>query len=152
MPEFQSMDGVSGKAGRAYAKINGNNEEMFYASKIEAKLEKSKGEIKSIGRTMTGNKASGLKGSGSMTLYYVSPLFRTMMATYANTGRDTYFDLVIENDDPGSDAGKQTLLLLGVNLNSVILGKLDGSSEGALEEDVDFTFESFKYLNSFTKI
>ena len=46
MKEISSMDTLSGKEGRAYAKLNGNNEEMFYARSINAKVEKSKGQVK----------------------------------------------------------------------------------------------------------
>ena len=37
MKTLNAPDTISGKAGRAYAKINGNNEEMFYARSINAK-------------------------------------------------------------------------------------------------------------------
>ncbi|MBQ4590430.1 MAG: phage portal protein, partial [Clostridia bacterium] len=43
-------------------------------------------------------------------------------------------------------------LLIGCNLDSVVLAKLDGDSDDALDEDVDFTFEDFDILTPFTKI
>ncbi|GKH49056.1 phage portal protein [Eubacteriales bacterium] len=147
-----SVDAISGKEGRAYAKIDGNNEELFMAKSVKATVEKAKSEIKSIGRRMTGHKTTGMSGSGSMTLYYVTPLFRSMLKQYKETGKDIYFDLVIENDDPSSAAGKQNVLLIGCNLDSVILAKLDGDSDDPLEEDCDFTFEDFDILTAFTKI
>ena len=76
MKTLNAPDTISGKEGRAYAKINGNNEELFYAKTIEANVEKSKSEIKAIGKRMTGHKTTGANGSGSMTLYYMTPLFR----------------------------------------------------------------------------
>lgn len=153
MAEFmKSSDAVNGKEGRAYAKINGNNELLFMAKTIEATIEKAKSEIKAIGRRMTGHKAAGMSGSGTMTIYYVSPLFRSMMKSYKETGVDVYFDMVIENDDPASSAGKQSTLLVDCNLDSVILAKLDGDSDDALEEEVAFTFDDFDFLNEFNKI
>lgn len=149
MRELEAPDTISGKEGRAYAKINGNNEELFYSKKIEAKIEKTKSQIKAIGKRMVGHKSNGLEGTGSMTLYYMTPLFRDMVLEYKRTGRDVYFDMVIENDDPESAAGQQTMLLIGVNLDSVILAKLDGDSDDPLDEDVDFTFEDFEILKSF---
>ena len=50
MKTLNAPDTISGKEGRAYAKINGNNEELFYAKTIEANVEKSKSEIKAIGK------------------------------------------------------------------------------------------------------
>lgn len=152
MNTLSAQDAVSGKEGRAYAKINGNNEEMFFAKSIEASVEKSKSQVKAIGKRMVGHKTTGGEGTGSMTLYYMTPLFRQKLTEWKRTGIDTYFDMVIENSDPGSTAGTQTVLLIGVNLNSTVLAKLDGDSDDPLEEEVDFTFEDFAYLTDFNKI
>ena len=152
MKTLNAPDTISGKAGRAYAKINGNNEELFMAKTIEANVEKNKSEIKAIGKRMTGHKTTGANGSGSMTLYYMTPIFRAMIKQWKETGVDVYFDMVVENDDQESSAGKQSTLLIGCNLDSVVLAKLDGDSDDALDEDVDFTFEDFDILTPFTKI
>ena len=152
MRVLQSADAISGKLGRAYVKINGNNEELFYAKSIESTVEKGKGEVKTIGRRMTGHKGGGLTGTGNMTIYYLTPTFRKMIQDYKNGGPDLYFDMVLENDDPASAAGKQAVLLIGVNLDSVTLSKLDGDSDDPLEEDIDFTFEDFEILQEFNKI
>ena len=152
MKTLNAPDTISGKEGRAYAKIDGNNEELFMAKTIEANVEKNKSEIKAIGKRMTGHKTTGANGSGSMTLYYMTPLFRAMIKQWKETGVDVYFDMVIENDDQESSAGKQSTLLIGCNLDSVVLAKLDGDSDDALDEDVDFTFEDFDILTAFSKI
>ena len=152
MAKLKSFDPISGKEGVAYAKINGNNEELFFAKTIEASVEKAKSEIKAIGRRMTGHKTTGMSGSGKMTLYYLTPLFRQMLKQYKDTGVDIYFDLVVENNDPSSSAGKQTTLLMDCNLDSVVLTKLGGDSDDPLEEDADFTFEDYDILQEFTKI
>ena len=152
MKAMQAQDAINGKEGRAYAKIDGNNEELFFAKTVEATVEKSKSEVKSIGKRMTGHKTTGANGTGSMTLYYVTPIFRQMVIDWKRTGKDIYFDMVVENDDQESDAGKQSVLLMGVNLDSVILAKLDGDSDDPLDEDVDFTFEDFDILTPFSKL
>ena len=79
-------------------------------------------------------------------------LFRQMLKQYKDTGVDIYFDLVVENSDPSSSAGKQTTLLMDCNLDSVLLTKLDADSDDPLEEDADFTFEDYDILEEFTKI
>ena len=43
-------------------------------------------------------------------------------------------------------------MLMGCNLDSVVLTKLDGDSDDPLEEDADFTFEDFDILEAFNKI
>ena len=129
MKTLNAPDTISGREGRAYAKINGNNEELFFAKSVEASVEKSKSEVKAIGKRMTGHKTTGANGTGSMTLYYLTPLLRQMLKEWKDTGVDVYFDLVVENDDPASSAGKQSILLMGCNLDSVVLTKLDGDSD-----------------------
>ena len=151
MKTLNAPDTISGKEGRAYAKIDGNNEDLFFAKTIESTVEKSKSEVKAIGKRMTGHKTTGGNGTGSMTLYYMTPLFRQMIKQWKETGQDIYFDMVIENDDQESSAGKQSVLLIDCNLDSVVLGKLDGDSDDPLDEDVDFTFEDFDILTAFTQ-
>ena len=151
MKTLNAPDTISGKEGRAYAKIDGNNEYLFFAKTIESTVEKSKSEVKAIGKRMTGHKTTGGNGTGSMTLYYMTPLFRQMIKQWKETGQDIYFDMVIENDDQESSAGKQSVLLIDCNLDSVVLGKLDGDSDDPLDEDVDFTFEDFDILTPFTQ-
>ena len=151
MKTLNAPDTISGKEGRAYAKIDGNNEDLFFAKTIESTVEKSKSEVKAIGKRMTGHKTTGGNGTGSMTLYYMTPLFRQMIKQWKETGQDIYSDMVIENDDQESSAGKQSVLLIDCNLDSVVLGKLDGDSDDPLDEDVDFTFEDFDILTPFTQ-
>lgn len=151
MKTLNAPDTISGKEGRAYAKIDGNNEDLFFAKTIESTVEKSKSEVKAIGKRMTGHKTTGGNGTGSMTLYYMTPLFRQMIKQWKETGQDIYFDMVIENDDQESSAGKQSVLLIDCNLDSVVLGKLDGDNDDPLDEDVDFTFEDFDILTPFTQ-
>ena len=151
MKTLNAPDTISGKEGRAYAKIDGNNEDLFFAKTIESTVEKSKSEVKAIGKRMTGHKTTGGNGTGAMTLYYMTPLFRQMIKQWKETGQDIYFDMVIENDDQESSAGKQSVLLIDCNLDSVVLGKLDGDSDDPLDEDVDFTFEDFDILTPFTQ-
>ena len=148
---LNAPDTISGKEGRAYAKIDGNNEDLFFAKTIESTVEKSKSEVKAIGKRMTGHKTTGGNGTGSMTLYYMTPLFRQMIKQWKETGQDIYFDMVIENDVQESSAGTQSVLLIDCNLDSVVLGKLDGDSDDPLDEDVDFTFEDFDILTPFTQ-
>ena len=151
MKTLNAPDTISGKEGRAYAKIDGNNEDLFFAKTIDSTVEKSKSEVKAIGKRMTGHKTTGGNGTGSMTLYYMTPLFRQMIKQWKETGQDIYFDMVIENDDQESSAGKQSVLLIDCNQDSVVLGKLDGDSDDPLDEDVDFTFEDFDILTPFTQ-
>lgn len=151
MRTLQAPDAISGKEGRAYANIGGSNEELFYAKAIEATIEYAKGEVKCVGKRMVGHKTTGASGSGSMTLYYLSPIFRKFAKSYIDDGRTLYFNMVIENADPDSKAGTQRVMLRSCSLDSVVLAQLDGDSDDPLEEEIPFTFDDFEILDSFRK-
>lgn len=145
---LRAGDTISGQEGKATAKIDGNIQEMFYVKSLEATMEKLKAEIKTLGRRGTQSKANGWSGTGTMNIYYVTSVFRKMALSYAKSGKDTYFDITIVNEDPTSTVGKQTVVLYNCNIDSVILAKLDTEAD-ALDEDIDFTFDDFDILDSF---
>ena len=148
MAYLKAKDTISGQEGRAFATIGTRNVEMFYIKSLEAKVEKNKVEVNTLGRRGTQYKAVGWNGTGSMTIYYVTSEFRKLMSNYIKDGIDTYFDIQITNEDKSSSIGSQTVVLKGVNLDSVIMAKLDTDSQ-ALEEEIEFTFEDIEISDSF---
>lgn len=152
MPYMKTEDGISGKAGRAFITISGSVYEAFFAKSIEATLTFKKSAQQSIGRRVEGQKVVGSSGAGTLTLNYVTPIFRAAAASYRTTGVMPYFSLQVVNDDQQSAAGKQTMMLKSCSMDSVLLTKLDGTSDDSLEEQVPFTFEDFEEINSFTAI
>jgi hypothetical protein len=104
--------------------------------------------MKALGRRGTQHKATGWNGTGSMTIYYVTTRFRQLMLDYIKTGKDVYFDIQIVNEDPTSSIGRQTVVLKNVNLDNVIMAKVDTESE-FLEEETNFTFDDVDILESF---
>lgn len=145
---LRAGDTISGQEGKATSVIDGNVQDMFYVKTLEATFEKTKAEVKTLGKRGTQHKGTGWSGAGSMTIYYVTSIFREMALKYAKTGKDTYFNITIVNDDPTSTIGKQTVVLYNCNIDSVILAKLDTDSD-TLDEDIDFTFDDFDILDSF---
>ena len=83
-----------------------------------------------------------------MTVYYVSSLFREVMVDYMKNGVDTYFELMLTNEDPTGDTGRQTVLLKDVNIEEMLIGKID-VSEAAMEEEMKFTFGGAELLDTF---
>lgn len=142
---------VNGAMGSCYAIIDGDIEEMFYVKNIEITAEKEKSDIKVLGQTGAKHKANGWNGTGSMTMYYTTSKFRKMMLNYIKTGVDTTFDIQVTNDDPSSNIGKQTAVIRGVNLDSLVMAKLDINST-ELEEDVDFTYDDIDLLDEFGEV
>ncbi len=132
--------------------INGRVEELFYAKSLEATIEKNKVDVPVLGRTNTPQRTAGWSGSGTLTIYYVTSLFRQLMIEYIKTGRDFWFDLQVINEDPQSSAGKQTIVLRSCNLDSVVLARFDAGSDEMLEEELPFTFQDADLLESFQTI
>ena len=137
---LRAGDTISGQEARAFVTIDGNVEEMFYIKKLKATAKKKKKKIKTLGRRGEQSKAAGWEGTGSGTIYYVTPIFRRMMLEYIKKGKDTNFDIMIVNEDPTSTIGQQTVILKNVNLDETVLAAIDVESE-ALEEDFNFTFD-----------
>ena len=75
-------------------------------------------------------------------------MFREIVEKFKDTGEDTYFEIQITNEDPTSKAGRQTVVLLGCNIDGCMLAKFDADGEN-LDEDMDFTFEDFKIPEKF---
>jgi ABC-type antimicrobial peptide transport system permease subunit len=148
---FNLSDTISGSEARAFMTINGRVYEMFYVKKIEAKVIKNKSEGRVIGSRATQHKATGWSGTGTMTIYYVTSMFRQIMLDYIKKGIDAYFDVQVINDDEASPAGNQTVLLKRVNLDEVIMALMDADAE-FLEEEIPFTFEDVDILDSFNEL
>ena len=123
-------------------------EDMFFGKNLEAKCEIEKTDVKTLGKRGAQHKPSGWSGSGKMTVYYVTSLFRKMALQYIKTGVPVYFDIMVTNNDPASSVGPQTTVLKNCSLDSVILAKFDVESE-IMDEDLDFTFDDVDMLDSF---
>lgn len=147
---LKANDTISGQEARAYTTIDGNVELMFYAKKLKGVVEKKKTKIKALGKRAEQDKAVGWSGTGDMTIYYATSMFRKMMLDYIKNGKDVYFDIQVINEDPTSSIGKQTTVLKNVNLNKAIVALFDVDAD-ALEEDVDFTFDDVDMLDEFGK-
>lgn len=144
-------DALGGKEGKAIITIDGKVQDLFYVKKVEGKFTKTKAQIKTVGRRNTGNKTTGWEGTGTLTLWYVTSLFRELAIRYIKTGKDFKFSLIVENEDANSSAGKQTVAFYGCDIDEVILAQLDVDADG-LEEEIPFTFEDADILNKFNEI
>ncbi len=151
MAYLRAKDTINGALGTCFAIIDGSRYEIMQAKNVEAKVEKTKSEIPILGLTSKQHKAGGWNGTGTMEVYYISSLFRQVMLEYMKNGVDTYFELLITNEDPTSETGKQTVLLKGVNINSMVLTKLDIEKD-SLDETMMFTFNDADLLDVFDAV
>ena len=145
---MKARDTIAAKLAECFATIGNNRYDFMQAINFEANFEKTKAEVPILGKTGTGNKATGWKGTGSATFHYNTSIFREMMLKYKETGEDIYFEIQVTNEDPTSAAGRQTLVFVDCNIDGGILAKFDADGE-YLDEDMDFTFEDFKMPETF---
>lgn len=141
-------DALNGKQGKAFITINGEINELFSIKKFSADVEYQKADFKVVGTTTVQQKTTGAKKTGTMTIYYGSPLFIKMAQEYEKNGKVIYFDMQIENNDPATSVGKQTVAYYGCSLDKIPLSMLDAESE-FLEEEVGFSYTSFEVLDNF---
>ncbi len=151
MGYLKAKDTVNGALGTCFAIIDGKRYELMQVKNVTASVKKMKTEIPILGMTGKQHKSGGWEGSGKMTAYYVSSLFRELMMKYMKNGVDTYFELMITNEDPTGATGKQTVLLKDVNIDEMVISKLD-VNQAAMDEELSFTFGDVDLLDKFTEL
>lgn len=153
MSYLKAGDTISGQEAAASMLVKAPDgstsvENAFWAKNLEATVQVEKTDVYTLGKRGAQHKPNGWSGSGTMTIYYVTSLFRKMALQYIKTGVPAYFDLTVTNNDPGSSVGVQTVILKNCTLDSVIVAKFDVESE-VLDESVDFTFDDVDILDEF---
>lgn len=149
---MRARDSIAGSSGECYVLIDGRRINFMSVVKVEATVEKIKVEVPILGQRMKGNKTVGAKGTGTATFHYNTSIFRKVMKKFVDTGEDLYFDMIVTNDDPTSAAGRQTTILKGCNLNKTVVAKVDANNNNYLEEEIDFTFESWDMPEEFDEL
>lgn len=149
---MQAKDSIAGNRGECYVIVDGRRLNFMSAISVEATVEKTKVEVPILGQKMKGNKTINLKGTGTATFHYNTSVFRKVMKHFKDTGEDLYFDMIIINDDPTSEAKRQTTTLKGCNLNKTIVAKIDANEEKYLEETIEFTFEDWDIPEEFEEL
>ena len=148
---MKAKDAVAASLAECYVTIDGNRYNFMHAINLEAAVEKTKTEVPILGKTGKGNKASGWKGTGSATFHYNTSVFRELLTKYKNSGEDTYFDIMVTNEDKTSAVGRQTVILKDCNVDGGVLAKFDPEAE-YLDEEMDFTFEDWEIPEKFTPL
>jgi hypothetical protein len=141
-------DALNGKTGKAFLTVNGRNNELFSIKKFQSDGEFQESDFKVVGTTLVQKKTTGVTLTGTMTIYYGTPLFLEMLQTYLKTGTLPYFTIQITNDDPSATVGTQTVALYNCKLSKVPVAMLDADAEW-LEEEVTFSYTNLEVLNAF---
>lgn len=153
--QMAAKNALSAKMAECYIHIpdaNGNKQcyNFMSAINVEVTFEKNKTEVPILGRMNKGHKSTGSSITGSAEFHFNTSIWRELAYKFQKDNIDTYFDMMIVNEDPtASDVGRQVIWLYDCNFDSVILAAFDADSDDSLTESLDFTAESFEIESSF---
>lgn len=148
MTYMQAKDTVSASLAQCFVTIEGERYNFMQMISFQADFEKNKSEVPILGKPGKGNKSNGWKGTFSGTAHYNQSIFRKLLYQYMRTGEDIYFEIQVTNEDPTSAVGRQTVILLGCNLDGGVIAKFDADGE-YLDEDISGTFEDMEMPEEF---
>jgi len=142
-------DTLNGASGKAVVTVNGQIKELFGAKKVQTQAEIATSDMKVVGTKKIQKKPAGVTQTGTMTIYYGTPLFLDMLAQYIRQGRMPYFTFQTTNNDPTTTVGVQTVAYYNCKLSGTIpLSVLDADVD-MLTMDISFTYEDFEILSAF---
>ena len=75
---LKAMDVISGQEAVATMNVNGTVVDLFFAKSVEATFNKEKIDVRTLGNRVKQKKTVGWEGTGSMTVYYCSSIFREL--------------------------------------------------------------------------
>ena len=148
---MNAKDVIKGSLAECWVTIDGNRYNFAHAINLEATMEKNKTTAPVLGKTGKVNSTSTWEGSGSMTMHYNSSIIRELLYKYKETGEETYFEIQVKNEAPGSSVGSQTVILKDCTIDGGILAKFDADAD-YLDEDMDFTFDDWEIPQKFSPL
>ena len=149
MSYLLERDTLNGAAGKAVLIRDGQVQELFGAKNVKTQAEITSSDMKVVGTKRTQQKPGAVKQTGTMTVYYGTPLFLEMMAEYVRNGSIPYFNLQTTNDDPTATVGAQVVAYYNCKLTGTVpLSILDAEAD-MLTMDLSFSYEDFEVLSSF---
>ena len=141
-------DAIRAKMAKVFLTIGNQRYRFINATDVELKFTKNKTEVPVMGKTGTGSIPTSWKGTGSAKFYGNISHFKELALKFKDTGETIFFDLQITNDDPNSQAGRQTITAKDCDLDDTILAKA-AANDDLIEEDVNFTFNDFDMPEKF---
>lgn len=148
---IRARDTIAAKKAECFITIGTRRYNFMQMIDMEVNVEKTKASVPRLGAIMVGHKTCGMEGTFSGTAHYNQSVMRQLLLDYKNTGADTYFEMQITNDDPESEAKRQTIILYDCNTDGGILAKFDADGE-YLDEEIEGTFEDFSMPESFQQL
>lgn len=141
---------INGREGKVFAE---NAVFIAWAESVEARMVIDRSDIIRAGTHVTGYKAMGASGSGTLNGFHVTSRYRRMIAEYMTTGiMPKPTTLVLELSDPEAYAADgvpmvEIVTLKGVKFWETALGFDTGD---VVRDDFPFTFEGLSFDETIT--
>lgn len=150
-PTMYDNDAIQGSQAECYVTIDGNRYNLMQLYEFEVTVTPNIIDVPILGRTGKGKKTAGWSGAWSGTAHYNTSIFRKWFLHYKKTGEMTPFEIQVSNEDRSSGAGRQTTILSGCLIDSLVLAKFNADDE-LLTEDISGTFSDFEMPEEFNML
>ena len=139
---MRGKDALKASLAECFITVDGRRYNFMQLINFEARFETQTTELPILGRTGKANMTTGWTGTFSGEAYYNQSVIREMFEKFKDTGEQTYVEIQITNEDPNSNAGRQTVIFKDALINGGILAKFDADGD-YLTEDINGTFDDF---------
>lgn len=145
MPYIEGKDTVRGTDASIIFEIEENGEMKRYlltqVTNFETNADITTDPVPRIGTRTVGHKNGQIEYSGSMTMYYGSPVIPRLFFEYVENGDWPMIRALVENEDKDTDTGNQTFVYSGLKFSTVPLSRAN-AEDTMMTVDIDFTFDS----------
>ncbi|MCI8484705.1 MAG: phage tail tube protein [Lachnospiraceae bacterium] len=148
---MNASDAIYGGLAECYITIGKRRYNFMSMINFESKWEVNITDVPILGKVGMGHKAAGGKGTWSGTAHYNQSHLREIADEYQKTGKMPYFEIQVSNEDPTSQAGRQTIIHRGCLCDSFILAKFEAGEE-IMDEELSGTFESWDMPEKFKEL
>lgn len=142
---------LSAKMATCYFVIGGNRYLAMNLTTLESKLQLNKTDVPILGTYSTPKKITGVSGAGKATFYEMSSRFKKLVLDFLKGGPIPYFDIETANEDPQSEAGRQSIVLRNCLFDEISLANFDANGD-FLKSDLAFSFEDAEMPEEFKTI
>jgi hypothetical protein len=145
---MNAQDAIFGSLAECYITIGDRRYNMMQFYTFTSSIAINNVDVPILGQVNLGKKATGTSGTWSGTAYYNQSVIRAWMLNYHKTGVLNPFDIQVSNQDPSSQAGRQTIILRGCLTDSLVLAKFDAGNN-TLDEEISGTFNTWDMPEKF---
>jgi hypothetical protein len=146
---MNGRDAVGGSLAECYVTVGGRRYRFMQLISFHSGVVKNKTRVPILGGTGSGSKSNSWNGTFRGRAHYNQSVLRKLLLDFKNKGEDLFFDIQVSNDDPGSSAGRQTIVHKNCSLNGGTLAHFDATAD-FLDEDIEGTFDDWEMPETFS--